>query len=285
LGNAIALSSSMFHGARLLGPAIAGYLVYRVGEGWCFFIDGFSYLAVLISLLRMHIKLRERDPNPPKLWESFQKGLNYVRDFSIVRVLILLTGAVSFFSMTQMTLTPVLASKVLGGGERIYGLLLGASGLGGLCGTIYLASRRTVVGLGRLISATNYLMAAGFLGLAFIHSFPLACLLLGVIGFSMTAQIASSNTIIQTLVDDHLRGRVMSLFAMSFMGMMPMGSLLAGWTAERLGIQGAYLISAAGCLAAAMIFRRMLPRLREKTRPLYIKLGLLAEEASGPFVR
>lgn len=275
LGNAIALSSSMVHGARLIGPAIAGVLIYRFGEGSCFLIDGFSYLAVLIALLQMRLTPRQEQPHAERLIHLFQEGFRYAFGFLPIRVLLMLIAATSLFTMSLQTLMPVFANDVLHGNERVYGLLLCASGAGALLATFYLAGRRSVVGLGRVIAYCNLTLGIGLVCFALSHALWLSMSLLVITGCAMVLQVASANTIIQTIVDDSKRGRVMSLFGVSFLGMMPIGSLLVGFVAGLVGPAWTMGLSGAGCIVSAYIFSRYLPLFRKHVIPVYVKMGLL----------
>ena len=278
LGNAIALSSSMVHAARFIGPALAGFLIYKFGEGSCFLIDGFSFFAVLIALTRMKIKKAEKIKSSAKVLESFKEGLNYAWTFTPIRALLLFIAATSLFTMSLQVLLPVFSESVLGGGERIYGFLLCGSGFGALLGTLYLASRKSVVGLGRISLRANVILGLGLIGFTFAHSFLASIFFCVITGCAMIIQIAAGNTILQTIVDDSMRGRIMSLFAVAFMGTMPLGSLLAGELARRVGTSLTFGISGAACLICSYIFGQSLPRMRKHVTPIYIKLGLLPFE-------
>ncbi|HEV7587137.1 MAG TPA: MFS transporter, partial [Longimicrobium sp.] len=227
LGNAIALNSSLVNGARLLGPSIGGVLIAAVGEGWCFFIDGASYVAVIASLLMMRVKpaagrLRQCGGGVRQLAE----GWRYVTGFAPVRSILLLLALVSLMGMPYTVLMPVIASTVLRGGPALLGVMMGASGVGALCGALYLARRTTVLGLGRVIVVTAGMFGAGLVAFSFSRVAWLSAACLVVVGFGMMVQMASSNTIIQTVVSDEMRGRVMSFYSMAFMGMAPFGGLL-----------------------------------------------------------
>ncbi len=276
LVNAIALNSSIFNGARVVGPAIAGLLVARIGEGWCFLANGVSYLAVLGSLLAMRLPQPLEVAHPASVWTSVREGFVYVSRARPVRALLLLLGLVSLTGMPYAVLMPVFAREILHGGARELGLLMGFSGVGALLGAVVLATRRSVKGLGSFVA-----FCAGGLGLTLVafacsHDFLLSALLLVPVGFFMMSEMASSNTLIQSLIPDAMRGRVMSLYAMMFMGMAPIGALLAGALAARIG---APLTVAAGglvCFAGALLFARHLPHLRADARQMIVELQMAA---------
>lgn len=281
LSNAIALNSSMVHSARLFGPAIAGYLIYRVGEGYCFLIDGFSYLAVIVALVGMRLSYTTRAPATARAYESFKEGLRYAFGFAPIRTILLMVAVTSFSVMSQTTLMPIFAGSILGGGERTLGWLLGASGLGAVVGSLYLAGRRSVVGLGRVIAAGCATVGAMLILFSLSRSFPLSLVLLVVSGFALVTQMAASNTILQTLVEDDKRGRVMALFSMAFLGVAPLGSLAAGGVATLFGAPPSLAAAGVVCLVVAALFTRELPKLRTLIRPIYRAKGILPEIAAG----
>jgi MFS family permease len=281
LPNAIALNSSMVNAARLIGPSVGGVLIAAVGEGWCFFIDAVSYLAVIASLLAMRVAPRAKRPLETRIRADLSEGFRYVVASTPIRSVLLLLALVSLMGMPYTVLMPVFASSVLHGGPHTLGFLMAASGLGALCGALYLASRSSVLGLGRIIA----LSAAAFgIGLALFSrsrwlwgSLPL----MFVTGLGMMVQMASSNTVLQTIVDEDKRGRVMSFYAMAFVGTAPFGSLLAGGVADRIGAPDTLLFGGACCIAGALAFTRALPRLRELVAPIYRRLGILPPIAEG----
>ncbi|WP_298438741.1 MFS transporter [Geobacter sp.] len=281
LGNAIALNSSMVNGARLLGPSIAGVLVAAVGEGVCFLLNAASYLAVLAAIAAMRIRPVKRHGKNKHILHELHEGINYAFGFRPIRAILLLLAVVSLMGMPYTVLLPVFARKILHGGAHTFGFLMAAAGVGSLGSTIYLASRRSVLGLGRVIAVASALFGAGVAGFALSRSMPLSLLCLSLAGFGAMAMVASGNTIIQTIVEDDKRGRVMSLFAMSFMGMTPFGSLMAGSVADWLGARNTLLLGAAACLAAGLHFSRQLPALRELVRPIYVRMGIIPEVAAG----
>ncbi len=277
LPNAIALNSSMVNGARLIGPAIAGVLIAAVGEGWCFFIDAVSYLAVIASLLLMRIPSRVRAVRSTHVLHEMKDGFRYVMGFAPIRSILLLLAVVSLMGMPYTVLLPVIARKVLGGGAGTLGMLTASSGLGALCGALYLASRRSVLGLGRVIVVSTALFGLGLIGFSRAGVLWMALSLMLVTGGGMMLQMAASNTVLQTVVEEDKRGRVMSLFAMAVFGSVPFGSLLAGVLADRIGAENTILVGGTVCVGAAGIFFRALPELQRMVRPIYVRMGILPE--------
>lgn len=282
LGNAIALNSSMVNLARLLGPSIAGAVIAATNEGWCFFIDGISYLAVIVALLRMRIAARaEARVERPHALQQFREGFSYAFGFKPIRSIILLLALVSLVGVPYSILMPVFATAVFGGGPHTLGLLMTASGCGALLGALWLAQRRTVVGLGRVIPSASALFGAGLILFSFTQMLWLALPCLTVAGFGFMVQMASSNTVIQTIVDDEKRGRVMSFYMMAFLGTAPFGSLIAGWLSQRIGAPNTLRIGGLCCIGGAIWFASALPSIRKAVRPIYVRLGILPEVASG----
>jgi MFS family permease len=271
----------MVNAARLIGPAIAGVLIAGVGEGYCFLIDGISYIAVIVSLLLMRIPARRIRKAQRRAMAELREGWRYVVDSAPIRSILLNLALVSLFGMPYTVLMPIFASKVLGGGPHTLGFLMSATGVGALAGAITLAMRKTVLGLGRRIVYTTALFGAALIGFALSHLLWLSILLLPFAGFGMMQQMASSNTILQTIVDDEKRGRVMAFYSMAFQGMAPFGSLVAGVLAARIGAPRTVMVSGAFCLAGSVWFARQLPRVRQVMRPIYVKLGILPQMALG----
>ena len=276
LVNAIALNSSIFNGARVLGPAIAGILVARIGEGWCFLVNGVSYLAVLGSLLAIRLPAPVRGAHVTSAWASVREGFVYASRARPVRALLLLLGVVSLTGMPYVVLMPVFAREILGGGARELGLLMGCAGVGALLGAIVLASRRNVKGLGTFIAICAGGMGISLIAFALSRDFRLSALLLVPVGFFVMSQMASSNTLIQSLIPDAMRGRVMSLYAMMFMGMAPIGALVAGFLAARIGAPATLAGGGAICIAGALLFARHLPALRLEARQMIVELQMSA---------
>lgn len=281
LPNAIALNSSIFNAARLVGPAIAGFAIAVIGEGWVIIVNGVTYIAVLASLLALRIERPARVRGRAAVLHRVADGFRYAFRFAPIRAVLLLVAVVSLLGVPFSVLLPVIATEVLDGGPRTLGLLMSAIGLGALAGALLLASRSSVRGLGRVIVVTATLFGASLVLLAFARSMMLALPLLMLAGFGMMAQMASSNTVLQTLVQDDMRGRVMSFYSMAFMGMAPIGSLIIGAVAARLGAPAAIGLGGAACVIAAILFGRRLPALREIVRPIYVQLGIIPELARG----
>jgi len=281
LGNAIALNSAMFNSARMVGPTIAGLLIAAFGEGFCFLLNGLSYLAVIAALLRMRIPPTAEKKQKQKLLKGLKEGFSYSFGFAPIRSVLLLLMTVSMMGMPYIVLMPVFAKNILHGGSETLGFLMGAAGAGALCGAVYLAQRKTVAGLERVIPLMTGLFSLGLIGFALSRHQWLSLSLLLMAGFGLMVQMASSNSILQTIVDDDKRGRVMSFYVMCVMGTTPIGSLLAGVIADRLGASPTLLIGGICCLAGAVLFMRKLPALRETIRPIYIEKGVISEAAFG----
>ena len=281
LANAIALNSSMVNAARLIGPSIAGLIIAAVGEGYCFLIDGISYLAVIASLMAMRVSKKPRHAANRSALAEMREGWRYVSQSLPIRSILLLLALVSLLGMPYTVLMPVFAARVLHGGPHTLGYLMGAIGVGALAGALLLAARRTVLGLGRVIPLSAAIFGGALIAFGFSHMVWLSMVLLLAAGFGMMRQMAASNTLLQTIVEDEKRGRVMSFYAMAFAGMSPFGSLLAGVLAGRFGAPATVIASGIFCLVGAGLFARQLPRLREVIRPIYIQLGVLPEMASG----
>jgi MFS family permease len=276
LPNAIALNSSMVNAARLLGPSIGGVIIAAVGEGWCFALDAVSYLAVIASLLLMRLAARRRAaPKGAKVLPELRAGWSYVAGSVPIRSILLLLALVSLVGMPYTVLMPIFASTVLHGGPHTLGFLMAATGVGALLGAVFLASRRSVLGLGRVVPLMSGLFGAGLIGFSLSRSLWLSLVLLLVTGIGFMVQMAASNTLLQTLVEDDKRGRVMSFYTMAIMGVTPFGSLLAGALAHRMGAPRTLLFGGIGCIAAALWFASLLPDLRERVRPIYIEKGIL----------
>lgn len=275
LGNAIALNSSMVNVARLIGPALAGFVIAGVGEGYCFLIDGISYLAVIASLLMMRVNIAQARRAASSMLEQLKEGWTYVREFPPIRTILLLFALISLMGMPFMVLMPIFASDVLHGGPHTLGFLLGASGVGALISAISLALRRTVRGLTTMIQISAALFGVGLICFGLSRILLLSMLLMVVVGFGMMQGLAASNTVIQTLVPEDKRGRVMSYYTMAFVGMAPFGSLLAGGLAHRLGAPHAVMITGAFCLAGSVWFTTQLKSIRKIMRPIYVEMGII----------
>jgi MFS family permease len=277
LGNAIALNSFMFNGARLVGPSIAGILISILGEGMCFLLNGVSFLAVIIALLAMKIATNKGKNGKTPVLQGLKEGFAYAFGFPPIRFIILFLGWISFVGMACTTLMPIFAKDILHGGPKTYGYLMAASGVGAVIGAIYLASRKSVVGLGRIIAMASGIFGIGLISFSLSHVLWLSLFLLLLVGFGMIVHMASSNTTLQIMVDDDKRGRVMSLYAMAFMGMAPLGSLAGGASASKIGAPYTLIISGILCIIGSYLFAKKLPLIREMVRPIYKRKGVLSE--------
>jgi MFS family permease len=278
--NAIALNSSMFNGARIVGPAIAGLLVAAVGEAWCFFGNAVSYIAVLSGLLMMRITPVLRQPTGSPL-ANIAEGFGYVIRTKPVLALLLLLGLVSLMGMPYSVLMPIFAEEILRGDSSTLGFLMGASGTGALAAALVLASRKHVFGLGRWV-----MLACGGFGISLIlfsfsRSFWLSALLLVPVGFAMMTQMSSSNTLIQAMIPDELRGRVMAVYSMMFMGMAPLGSLLAGTLAGIIGAPETVALGGIVCVVAAVVFRYVAAPLQEEGRRMIVSMQMTGGEPAS----
>jgi len=281
LGNAIALNGSMVNSASLVGPAIAGVVIAAVGEGYCFLIDGISYLAVIVSLLSMRIAIPQARKQPREVMHELQEGWQYVRGSLPIRSILMNLGLVSMFGFPYSVLMPIFAAEVLHGGPNTLGFLMAAVGVGALVGTVSLTMRKSIVGLLRRIVIASALAGAALIAFGLSHVLWLSILILPFVGFGLMQQMAPSNTILQTIVDDEKRGRVMSFYAMAFLGMVPFGSLLAGYLAARIGAPRTMMVNGAVCLIGSLWFARRLPAIREIVRPIYVRMGILPEDLVG----
>jgi MFS family permease len=283
LGNAIALNSSMVNLARLVGPALAGLIIGAAGEGYCFTIDGVSYLAVIASLLMMKVQIAEVMRARASMLEQLKEGWAYVSGFPPIRTILLLFALISLMGMPFMVLMPIFASRVLHGGAHTLGFLLGASGVGALISAVSLALRKSVRGLTSMIQISAALFGFGLISFGLSRWLPLSMFLMLIVGFGMMQGLAASNTVIQTLVPEDKRGRVMSYYTMAFVGMAPFGSLLAGGLAHHLGAPHAIMITGAFCLAGSAWFTTQLKSIRKIMRPIYVEMGIIRSELEPAF--
>jgi len=281
LGNAIALNSSMVNTARLLGPSIAGVVIAAAGEGYCFLIDAFSYLAVIASLLAMRISPTQPRKPGKAIWQELNEGWSYVTHFVPIRSILLLLALVSLVGMQYTVLMPIFAAQVLHGGAHTLGFLMGASGIGALLGAMFLAARQSVFGLERMVPLAAAGFGVGLIALGFSRFLWLSLVLMLLVGTAMMTQMAASNTILQTIVPDDRRGRVMGFYSMAFLGMAPFGSLLAGALANRVGAPWTVMICGSICIAGAGWFVSHLSEMRDLVHPIYRKLGIIPEIAAG----
>ncbi len=269
LMNAIALNSSMFNGARIVGPAVAGILVARIGEGWCFFANAVSYIAVIVGLVLMRVR-RPSHQSSGSPWAQIVEGFRFVRHTRPIRAILILLGLVSLVAMPYTVLMPIFAGRILHGGAQGLGILLGATGVGALLAALTLAARTGLRGLGRWVAYSCAGFGAALILFSASRSFWLSATLLLPAGFCMMLQTASSNTLIQSMVPDRLRGRVMSLYSMMFMGMAPFGALIGGAVAARLGAPLTVALGGAVSIAGAIWFRLSLPNIRVEARRLIL---------------
>ena len=277
LPNAIALNSSMVNGSRIIGPSIGGVLIAAFGEGWCFLIDAISYIAVIASLLAMTIDRKPRQTRNTRAIEELREGFRYVTRFPPMWSALALLALVATMGMPYTVLMPAIAANTLHGGPHTLGFLMTASGAGALVGALYLASRSSVLGLGRVMVAATSLFGLTLMLFALSHQLWLSLVVLPFVGAGMMVEMASTNTVLQTIVEEQLRGRVMAFYTMAFLGTAPIGSLLAGVVADRIGAQATIMLGGAACLIGAFWFARRLPRLRDLVRPIYIERGIFAE--------
>lgn len=276
LMNAIALNSSMFNGARIVGPAVAGLIVAAIGEGWCFFANAVSYIAVIGGLLLMQLPAWTRRVADSSPLQHIVEGMRFARRTRPVAALLLLIGVLSLVAMPYTVLMPVFADAIFHSGANGLGLLMGATGVGALLGALTLAARKGLSGLGTWVAISAAGFAVTLILFSLIRNFWLAFAILVPSGFFMMVQSTSSNTLIQAMVPDHLRGRVMSLYVMMFLGLAPFGSLFAGAIAERIGAPWTVIIGALVCVIGAALFAARLPSLRVEARRLIISQGMAA---------
>jgi MFS family permease len=279
LGNAIALNSFLFNGARLVGPSVAGILISILGEGLCFLLNGVSFLAVIIALLAMKMTPNKKDSEKTQVLQGLKEGFIYAFGFPPIRSILFFLGWISLVGTANTTLMPVFARDILRGDSKTYGFLMAAIGVGAIIGAIFLASRKNVLGLGRIITIASSIFGIGLISFSLSHTLWLSFFLLLITGFGMMVHMASSNTILQTIVDDDKRGRVMSLYAMAFMGMAPLGSLVGGSLAGWIGAPTTLIIVGTSCMIGSFLFRKILPSLRIMIRPIYVRKGILSEKS------
>lgn len=279
LGNAIALNSLMFNGARLIGPSIAGIMLATTSEGFCFLLNAVSYVFVIISLLMMKLKVKSVKEKSTRILKELKDGWIYTFGFQPIKHLIILLGISSLMGMSYSVLMPVYAKEILHGGSHTFGFLMGAAGFGALSGALYLASRKTVIKLGSIVPASALLFGTGLIILSFSTVFSLSLVLMVFIGLGMMMQAAASNIIIQTITDDDKRGRVMGFYSMAIMGTAPFGSLIAGWLAKVIGTPWTIFTGGAATIIGALFFLRKLPELKKDVWPVYIRLGIVSDKA------
>jgi len=279
--NAVALNSSVFNGARIIGPAIAGILVAAVGEGWCFFGNAVSYIAAVAGLLAMKVATKLSTPKESSTIEKIKEGFVFVARTKPIRSLMLLLGLVSLMGMPYAVLMPIFADEILQGGVRGLGILMGASGLGALAAALTLAAKKNLKGLGRWVAISSGVFGGFLILFSLSKTFWLSAFLLVPIGFSMMLQMASSNTLVQAMVPDELRGRVMAVYSMMFMGMAPIGALLAGSIANYLGAPNTIAIGGAACIVGSILFGSQLKSFKHEAKRLIIALQMTGGEPAS----
>jgi MFS family permease len=281
LPNAVALNAFVINGGRMLGPAIAGLLLTIVTPAVCFFLNAISYVPVIAALFAMHVKKHVQLAEQGRALDDLIEGVRHSLGFPPIRAVLLLVALVSLLGMPYAVLMPIFTAEVLHGGAQTLGLLMTAPGIGALLGTIYLASRKTIRGAGLRVVAGAITFGAGLIALGGVHSLPLALIALGFVGLGMIVQLATSNTVLQTIVDDDKRGRVMSLYTMAVMGMTPFGSILGGALAHVIGVPTTFLIGGAICVGGAILFATKIRVLRPMVLPIYARKGIIPEIAEG----
>ncbi len=274
LGNAIALNSSMFNAARLVGPSVAGAIIALTSEGWCYFIDGVSYLAVIAALLAMRMPRAQPAPASAHVspLQQFREGWTYAYGSRTIRSVIAVIALVCLVGVPYTVLMPVFAAEILGGGAHTLGFLMTATGGGALLGALWLASRRNIAGLTRNIAVAGSVFSVGLMAFALSRAMWLSVPLLIVSGFGFIVMVASSNTLLQTIVEDNKRGRVLSFFLMAYFGTTPFGSLVAGAVSERIGAPYTLVGCGALCLAGVAWFSTQLPALDDDMAPALARL-------------
>jgi len=273
------LNSFLFNGARLVGPSIGGIVISILGEGLCFLLNGLSFLAVIVALLAMKTTFKKKEIQRTRVWHGLKEGFTYAFGFAPIRFILFLLGLVSLMGMPYTVLMPIFAKDILHGGPHTLGFLMAASGMGAVAGAVFLASRKSVLGLGRIIVAASIIFGSGLITFSLSHVLWLSLFLLVFTGFGMMVQMASSNTILQTIVEDDKRGRVMSLYATAFMGMAPLGSLVGGTLAGWVGAPLTLILVGTSCMIGSFLFRNILPTLRTLIRPIYVRKGILSEKS------
>jgi len=279
LSNAIALHSGLFNAARLVGPAIAGLLVASAGEGVCFTVNAVSFIAALAALKAMRIAPRNRNGIHATFIADLREGIAYLTEFPPIPILLAIVAVLTMNAMMFPVLLPIFAGRILEGGSLTYGFLVAASGLGALAATVFLARRRSVLGLDRVIAICFSLFGLGLIAFSFSRLLLLSLCILTVIGFAMIGALTSCNTIIQTIVDEEKRGRIMSFYIMVFMGASPFGSFLSGLISEHAGAQATVFGGGLLCLLGSVLFALNLPAMRRYTKPLFLKMGIIKSDS------
>ncbi len=281
LPNAIALNAFVINGGRMLGPAIAGALLTVVSPAVCFYVNAISYIPVIGALLLMRVRKRKIDNEPHSAMCDLLEGIRYSLGFPPIRAVLLLVALASLVGMPYAVLMPIFAAEVLHGGAHTLGILMTAPGIGALIGTVFLASRKSIYGAGPRVATGAFIFGVGLLIAGFVSGLGFALFAFGLVGLGMIVQLATSNTVLQTIVDDDKRGRVMSLYTMALMGMAPFGSLIGGALAHRLGVPATFALGGVTCLGGALLFAARIPKLRPMVLPIYRRKGIIPEVAEG----
>lgn len=281
LSNAIALNSAVINGSRLVGPAIGGVLIGIFNEGICFLLNGLSYLGVIIALLLMHLPTSRKCSASRQLFSELREGFSYVCGSLPIRTLLLLMSVISFFGLPLMTFIPAYVKDILRGESEMLGFLLSCIGIGSLLAAIYLAARKSVLGLGKVVTVSTFLLGISLVLLSTTGNYRIAALICLPAGFTMIGAIAAINTLLQTLSDEDKRGRVMGYLAMAFTGIAPIGSLVLGSLEKQTGLPGLIRISGIACLLGSLLFEYYRPLVRRQARRIYVQKGLIHEIATG----
>jgi MFS family permease len=281
ISNAVALNSAVFNGARLVGPSIGGLIVGWLGEGFCFLINGLSYIAVIGAMLKMQIIPKSYHKSNARMMKELGEGIRYIKHFLPIKVLLIMAAIISFFGLPLTVLIPAYVGQNLGGDGQMLGFMMSAFGAGALSAAIYLAARKSVLGLAKVVMLCTALFGLGLALLACVHTPFWALLLAFPVGFGLIASISSINTLLQTLADDDKRGRVMSIYVMAMVGMTPLGSLLQSWLEKYISFSLCILLYGAVCMVAALVFELYRPMVRRLSRPTFVKKGIVPEIAQG----
>jgi MFS family permease len=277
LGNAIALNSVMFNGARLFGPSIAGFIIAHFGEKFCIAFNAASFIAVIISLSMVSYSFTPTVEKRKNVLREFMIGVKYAFGEPSIRYLLFLISVISFIGFSYLSLMPIVARDVLHKDARVYGTLLGGAAIGAMFGAFYLASRKNIRGLVIVIGRMSFVVGLMMMLFSFSEHFILSMMIIPFIGMSLMLVSASTNTIIQSVVDEKMRGRVMSIYTMLFMGLTPFGSLFLGWLSGKIGVQKVFMISGIVCMTASLLFYSRRKKIRKAMHPVYVRLGLIQE--------
>ncbi|KZL49543.1 MULTISPECIES: MFS transporter [Cyanophyceae] len=281
LANAIAINSTMINAAQLIGPAVGGLLIASIGAAYCFLIDGLSYIAVITALLLMNIQPRQIALTIGNPWQKVAEGFVYAFSFPSIRAILLLSALVSFMGLQYMILLTIFAEDILKGSAETLGFLMVASGVGASTGGIYLATRRSILGIGRLIALAPAILGIALIAFSYSRFLPLSLLIMPFVGLGTFMQVAASNTFLQTIVEDDKRGRLMSLYTMSFLGILPLGHLLGGFLANHIGAPNTLAIDGIVCILGSILFYRKLPVLKQTIREVYEQKNIVLIQSTS----